>query len=236
MESGQGAESGGLPRKDDAPVEYVLLVHGLARSNKSMKRMEKSLVKAGYATFNLNYPSTSKSVEEIAEYFFLPAVQRCFEKGAKKVHCVTHSMGGIVLRFALQQFPLLHISRVVMLSPPNQGSLIAEKLKDWWLFQLINGTAGQQLGLSKDSLPGQLGAIDAEVGIITGSRHCFFDHGFASFFDTENDGKVSVSEARLAGMKDFLVVPETHPFIMNAESVIVQTIHFLKQGHFNHLS
>ena len=234
MEAGKAGKSLNFVRKDTLLPECVLLVHGLARSNKSMKRMKKSLAKAGYTTLNLNYPSTSKTIEEIAEKFFRPAVQSCWATGAKQVHCVTHSMGGIVLRYALQQFPFLKISRVVMLSPPNQGSLVAEKLKKWWLFQLVNGPAGQQLGLSKDSLPHQLGPVDAEVGIITGSRHCFFDHWFASFFATENDGKVSVSEAQLTGMKDFLVVPEAHPFIMNADSVIQQIFHFLQYSSFKH--
>jgi len=34
-------------------------------------------------------------------------------------------------------------------------------------------------------------------------------------------------------MADFLVVPETHPFIMNADKVIEQTIYFLRNGTFS---
>ncbi len=49
----------------------------------------------------------------------------------------------------------------------------------------------------------------------------------------EHDGKVSVEGARVEGMADFLVVPETHPFIMNADRVIEETIHFLRHGTFS---
>jgi hypothetical protein len=74
--------------------------------------------------------------------------------------------------------------------------------------------------------------VDYEVGVITGNRHVFFDSWFASFFSGINDGKVAVEEAQLEGMTDFLVVPETHPFIMNSDRVIEETLHFLQKGMF----
>lgn len=47
-----------------------------------------------------------------------------------------------------------------------------------------------------------------------------------------DDGKVSVENAKLEGMKDFLVVHKTHPFIMNDDEVIKQIIFFIKNGMF----
>jgi len=43
---------------------------------------------------------------------------------------------------------------------------------------------------------------------------------------------VSVSRAQLAGMKDFIVMPYTHPFIMRRKAVIDQALHFIQQGTF----
>ena len=43
-----------------------------------------------------------------------------------------------------------------------------------------------------------------------------------------DDGKVSVKRAKLEGIKDFLAVPVTHPFIMKSDKIIEQTIHFLR--------
>ena len=43
-----------------------------------------------------------------------------------------------------------------------------------------------------------------------------------------DDGKVFVKRAKLEGIKDFLAVPVTHPFIMKSDKIIEQTIHFLR--------
>jgi predicted nucleotidyltransferase len=49
----------------------------------------------------------------------------------------------------------------------------------------------------------------------------------------KDDGKVSVEKAKLMGMKDFLVVPKAHPFIMNDENVMKQVAYFIANGKFD---
>ena len=48
----------------------------------------------------------------------------------------------------------------------------------------------------------------------------------------EDDDKVGVNRARVKGIKDFLVVPQSHSFIMNNDEVIEQTLNFLARGKF----
>jgi len=48
-----------------------------------------------------------------------------------------------------------------------------------------------------------------------------------------DDGKVSVESAKLQGMKDFLIVHEAHPFIMNDEKVLQQVTAFIRNGVFD---
>ena len=55
----------------------------------------------------------------------------------------------------------------------------------------------------------------------------------ASLFGGPNDGKVSVAQARVDGMRDLLVVPRGHTFIMDAPEVIEQAFHFLERGAFD---
>jgi pimeloyl-ACP methyl ester carboxylesterase len=214
--------------------DCVVLLHGLARSCRSMQAMEKALVLAGFQTVNLDYSSREKTIEEIADQDFVRGLRLCEETGASQVHFVTHSLGGIIVRQAMAGHRPENLGRVVMLSPPNRGSFVADRLKDWWLYHWLNGPAGQELGTREDELPRRLGPVDYPVGVITGDRHAWFDAWFASLTAEKNDGKVSVEEARLDGMADFLVVPETHPFIMNSDEVIKQTVHFLRQGTFIH--
>jgi len=119
-----------------------------------------------------------------------------------------------------------------MLSPPNQGSEAADGLRDWELYEWFNGPAGQQLITGPEGVPGQLGPVDYPVGIITGNRQAFFDAWLSDLFPGEHDGKVSVERAKVEGMSDFLVLPYSHPFIMDADPVIAQALHFLRQGRF----
>ncbi len=216
-------------------TECVILLHGLARTNSSMNGMKEALVNAGYKTVNLDYPSRTKTIERIAAEEFVEAVNICEQAGAAQIHFVTHSLGGIILRQALTKKKPENLGRVVMLSPPNQGSAIATKLKNWGPYSWMNGPAGQALAAGTDSLPSRLGPVDYPVGVITGNRHALFDAWFASIIPGEDDGKVSVQEARVDGMADFLVLPKSHPFIMNADKVMAQTIHFLRYGRFSRL-
>jgi|GEM_PF-100065 len=215
--------------------ECVVLLHGLARTSSSMDEMQQKLTAAGYHTVNLGYPSTSKTIEEIVAEDFPTALQQCLQFHPSSIHFVSHSLGGIILRAALKEEKPEKLGRVVMLSPPNHGSEITDTIGDWWFYRWLNGPAGQQLSTDKDSYPNQLGGVDYPVGVIIGDRYYFFDHWFSSLIPGADDGKVSLISARLEGMHDYLVVHETHPFIMGAEYVQDEVLHFLENGKFRHL-
>jgi hypothetical protein len=216
--------------------ECVVLIHGMGRNAGSMSQMQTALVQEGYFTVNLGYFSTQKNVESIAAEDYPLALAACLELQPERVHFVTHSLGGIILRKALSEEKPDTLGRVVMLSPPNNGSDLVDTIKDWGLYKWLMGPAGQQLTTGKDSLPMQLGGADFILGIITGNRHAFFDSWFAFIISGVDDGKVSVENAKLEGMRDFLVMDETHPFIMNSEEVQRETIYFLRYGKFSQSS
>jgi len=219
---------------ENSKNECVVLLHGLGRTRLSMKDMQKKLTSAGYHTVNLNYPSRKKTIESIAREDVPPAIDKCHQFDPAAIHFVTHSMGGIIMRQHLAETRPENFGRVVMLSPPNRGSAVADKLKAWRLFQGINGPAGQQLSTASDSVPNRLGPVDYPTGVITGDRHAFFDGWFSSLIPGKDDGKVSVERAKIEGMADFLVVHESHPFIMNGIYVQAETVHFLSHGRFRH--
>ena len=48
--------------------EFVVLLHGLSRTSRSMRPIKKALEKNGYSTFNVNYPSRKNPIEELSEF------------------------------------------------------------------------------------------------------------------------------------------------------------------------
>ncbi|HFD92144.1 MAG TPA: alpha/beta fold hydrolase [Gammaproteobacteria bacterium] len=224
-----------LPAAAATPAgECVVLLHGLGRTSSSMESLEEALREAGYRTANIDYPSRKADIEALAQQVVPAGLRQCREQGARRIHFVTHSLGGILIRFYLSRQQLPELGRVVMLSPPNRGSEVADELHDNPLYRWINGPAGQQLGTGPDALPNRLGPVDYPVGVITGDKGEIWDHWFSGMIPGKDDGKVSIARARLEGMRDFLVVHRSHTYIMKAPEVIQQVLHFLREGRFCH--
>lgn len=210
-------------------MNTVVLLHGLARTARSMSKMAASLQKAGYRVCNIDYPSTRFPVEELAARFVVPAIHKC-GLGDGPVNFVTHSLGGIIVRHIRQSEHNLRIGRVVMLGPPNRGSELVDGMKNWPLFRWINGPAGRQLGTEPDSLPNRLGPATFEVGVIAGDKP--FLEPFKGYLAGPGDGKVSLESAKLEGMSDYLTLPVTHTLMMRDPQVIDYAIRFLNTGQF----
>jgi triacylglycerol lipase len=211
--------------------EAVILLHGLCRTSHSMARMANALSEAGYDVHNVNYPSRTAKIETLAENAIAPAVKNCLDVGDEKINFVTHSLGGILVRDYLKRNSIPNLGRVVMLAPPNQGSEVIDHLKNWRLFKMLNGPAGQELGTDKNSVPNQLGAANFCVGIIAGNLSINWINSLF-FIRGRDDGKVSVERSKLAGMSDHITIAATHPFIMKNRDAIRQTIYFLRAGKF----
>jgi triacylglycerol lipase len=212
--------------------EYVILLHGLYRSSRSMEPMAKALQQAGYCVMNVNYPSHSASVEKLSETVVGDALADCRQQGAARIHFVTHSLGGILVRSYFARHSAGDLGRVVMLGPPNQGSELADRLGSWPIFSLINAPTRRELDTSAGSLPNRLGAPNYCVGVIAGNRS--IDWINSLLIPGPDDGKVSVERTKLSGMADHIVLPTAHPFMMRNVEVIRQTIEFLRNAQFNH--
>lgn len=210
-------------------IECVVLLHGLARSPNSFNVMEQQLATSGYSVVNHGYPSRQFDIETLAKQSLPKALAKCPEN-TNRVHFVTHSMGGILLRQYLSSQSIDKLGYTVMLGPPNKGSEVVDKSKDWWFFEALNGPAGTQLGTDSDSVPQQLPQANFKVGIIAGERS--INWLLSSLIPGSDDGKVSVERTKLEGMVDHLVMPVTHPMMMRNKRVIEQTKAFLKNGKF----
>jgi pimeloyl-ACP methyl ester carboxylesterase len=212
-------------------MEGVVLLHGLCRTSASMNRMAAALTGAGYLVDNIDYPSRRARVGMLSEQVIGAAMKNDKLAGCDKVHFVTHSLGGILVRDYFSRHHDPRLGRVVMLGPPNQGSEVVDRLKDWSVFTKVNGPAGVELGTHQDSVPHQLGPATFDLGVIAGDRSINWINSL--MIPGADDGKVSVQNTRVAGMKDHLVVHTAHPFIMRNRKVIAATLRFLQTGAFN---
>lgn len=213
-------------------AEPVILLHGLARSASSMHKMESALQQAGYQTCNLAYPSREHDVATLTRNHITPALERCFPGYEGRLHFVTHSMGGILVRqLAMDERYARRIGRVVMMGTPNHGSEVIDHLSSWKVFQRIAGPAGPQLGTDHDSTPQQLGPAIFEAGIFAGNIS--FNPLLSLLLTGQDDGKVSIESTKLEGMRDFHVLRSSHAFIMRNPQAIRQTLHFLSHGSFS---
>lgn len=211
--------------------ECVVLLHGLMRSSTSMNVMQRGLDAAGFLTVNIDYPSRDHTVEELAPIAIEDGLAGCrAHESTERIHFVTHSLGGILVRQYLSQNEIPELGRVVMLGPPNQGSAAVDQLEDVPGFDWLNGPAGRQLGKGDDSVPLALGPADFELGVIAGNRT--IDPITSSVLENPDDGRVSVADTKLDGMADFVVVEHSHAFMMRMQRTIELTIEFLRTGRF----
>lgn len=206
-------------------MEIVILLHGLGRTHYSMSILGRSFRKTGCAVLNFGYHSRRYTIAEQAELLH----QHLTRLGVlhRSVNFVTHSLGSIIARkFLLDYSQYYRPKRMVMLGPPNQGSAFARKIKRFTFVPKILGPAFDELcDLQLESATDKI-----EVGVISGgSRKA---RGISPLLEGDNDGIVTVEETKLAGLKDHIIVPGLHAFLMFKPSVIRQVHYFLEHGTF----
>jgi triacylglycerol lipase len=219
-----------VEKSDENLDEWVILLHGIMRSPRSMSRIESSLEERGYRVINFGYPSTEESIEMIAA--MLDSEIASIPGKIRSVNFVTHSMGSIVVRYYLAYYRVENLGRVVMIAPPNRGSIIVSYLKNWPPYRWFFGEAGQQLDRAPESLPNILPAPPCEFGIIAGGLGNGF--GFNPLIPGDDDGTIGIDETRLHDMKDFIQIKGQHSTLLTKDRVIDNVLAFLEDGKFLH--
>jgi pimeloyl-ACP methyl ester carboxylesterase len=192
----------------------VVLLHGILNPRWVMLPLARRLNKEGFNATLWSYPGSRKPVEAHAANL---AAHLKTLPGQGPVHFVGFSLGSLVIRYMLSNFPLDNAGRFVMIGPPNHGSAKAEALYQSALFRWIYGKHSiRQLFPSAVDFYARCGIPPVEFGIIAG----------------EHDEAVSVASARLEGAKDFVLSPHTHMSLIWARHTADQTVHFLKNGKF----
>ena len=210
--------------------ECVILLHGLARTADSMAPLGEKLQEHGYKVVNIDYPSRTMPIAELADIAVGEGLAQCQEAPNSTINFVTHSLGGILVRQYYTVHKPHNLGRVVMLGPPNNGSQVVDEFQHMPAFKWLNGPAGLQLGTGSNSVPINLGPVNFNLGIIAGTKS--INPILSSFLPNPDDGKVSVASTKVEGMCGFIALPVTHPTMLRNKTVISEVLSFLESGQF----
>ncbi len=218
------------------PRHVVVVMHGLAGSRALMSGLERYLEReGGYTVLNFGYASTKGTIQE--HTLALESVLRNL-RGVEEISLVAHSMSNIMFRHLLfraqyQSVPLpVSIRRMVMISPPNHGSALADSLGQRAYVQFLLGASVDQFARSQQwyRLEQQLAVPGCEFGIIAGGRGN--DKGYLSAIPGDDDGIVEINSHYLPGASDFIQTGGLHQVMPLYPDTRRATLSFLKCGHF----
>jgi hypothetical protein len=187
----------------------VLLVHGLGRTPLSLLLLARDLARARHEPVLIGYVAALEAWSTIRA-----RVRRRLEEAArtgKAYAAVGHSLGGVLLRSALADWPaeLPPPRRVVMLGTPNHPSRLAARLLGVWPYTLLCGECGRLL--AHEGFYDHLPPPPVPCTVIAGTRGW---RGRWSPFDGDaNDGLVAVSEAELGTTSPAIRLPVGHTFM-----------------------
>ena len=208
-------ESAAASRKQE--MKAVFLIHGWGVRAVAMARLASALADEGFTVFNYDYPTSKRNIREHSDIFL--ALYRGIlntEKPAK-IYFVTHSMGGILLRAALAQMneaECRRIEAVVMLGPPNRGSVLAYLGKSK-VARGINASLADMMpssGSCVQNIPPP--PFLPPVGIVA-ARY---------------DGKVALSSTLLPDGQPCkrIIVPCTHPGLRDPKFTLAPILRFFR--------
>lgn len=203
----------------------VVYVHGLWLSGHEgfllRRRLEKD---RGYAWHAFRYASTLLTMSEIAD-----ALSACIAAlDAPRVHLVGHSLGGIAILRCLERHPQQPPGRVVFMGTPSLASRAANALGRFRFGRAMMGqAAGEELLYTHD----RRWTHRRELGVIAGNQPLSLGRLMVDF-NEPNDGTVAVSETRLPGATEHLLLPVSHSGMLLSPRVAHEVGQFLETGHF----
>jgi pimeloyl-ACP methyl ester carboxylesterase len=151
------------------------------------------------------------------------------ELAAPEVHFIGHSLGGLVIHRFLERFPEQPPGRVVFLGTPSVASRAAEHASR---FAPIAHLMGQSVAEELLQPRERRWTHPDPLGIVAGTQPVGLGQFLAQFHE-ENDGTVAVTETRMPGATDHIVLPVSHLGMLVSPRVAHETGLFLTQGHFS---
>lgn len=211
------------------PKEGIILLHGILRTSRSLNGLTKYLKNCDFDVLNIEYPSTKFDLAGLADQVHKQLNEFCLHY--HKVHFVGFSMGGLVIRAYLNKFRPSNLGRVVMIGTPNNGSEIADSMKNNLLYKNLFGKSGQQLITDQSMFKEIFGTVDYELGVIAGISSLSLLGKI--MIKQESDGRVSIASTKVEGMKEHFTIKSGHSSLLLKKQVYVLVLNFITKGKFN---
>lgn len=216
----------------------VILLHGLHQTAWIMRPLAKRLQKAGFNTHQYGYRSMRDSINTNSAH--LNAWLEKHHHPDQPVDLVGHSLGGLIVRDFVTQYPKWQIGRCVTLGTPHVGSICAD-----YIWRLTPAMMGRSY---IDALDGTVAPLPEHItlGVIAGSQPYGLGQLFLHYHNRKlhklgkplpkeqlvHDGTVYVAETKIEAASDHIVMPVSHTGMLVDKEVAEQTRYFLEHGQF----
>ena len=207
--------------------EAVILIHGFGRSNSAMSSLSDQIEEAGYEVHRVGYSSLTQDIDGIRDEVSEKILDLSLD-GAKRVHFVGHSLGGLLIRDHLGRHDHHNLGYVVNLGSPSRGTPVVDQLRDEWWFGLA-GPAVLALSARGSPFLDGLPSPHYALGIIAGNVG---REGEGDVIPGVDDGVVPLASTPVKGMKEYLVIPSSHYRLRRHPQAVGAILQFLKSGSF----
>lgn len=209
-------------------TETIILVHGLWMTGIEMTMLRHRLqTDHGFNCVQFSYHSVTGEIQDHVDRLReLAQEQRC-----DRLHFIGHSLGGVITYKMLESTNDLIDGRAVFLGSPLQGSTAVEAMSRWTLGRVAIGSSvcSELISVQPRHWDGR-----RDIGLIAGSVEMGFGRLFSEKLVSDSDGTVLISETKLDGAKDHIVLPVTHTSMVFSPLVTTQIVNFLRDGKFDH--
>jgi len=203
-----------MPADRNRSRECVKLVHGFMANRVLLSLLGQRIRSHGFQTEAWGYTNMLCSLMVHADLLAKDLERMDALPALSTIHLVTHSMGCIIARAALDQYRPAKLGRFVMLAPPNHGSYLATLMAP-----IAGGLCAPLRELSEDkgSLVNRLPMPrDLEIGVIAAGR----------------DVLVSQESTRPDVPHAYTMVPCFHSMLLFRNDAAELVAGFLEHGRF----
>jgi pimeloyl-ACP methyl ester carboxylesterase len=200
----------------------VVLAPGLWMPGAAMGLLAGRLTRAGYVPQLFAYRGRSPLEANIAR--FARFVRETF--GARPVHFIGHSLGGVLVLESLNQHADIPVASAVLLGAPVRGCLAGRRLGSARMGRWMMGACGD-LCPERDAVWKR----EAPLGVVAGTLPMGLGRALGRL-PGPNDGVVCVEETVVEGMTAASLVPLGHSMLIVSAAVGKLVERFFACGRF----